>query len=348
MLAARITGVGRYLPERVLTNHELATMVDTSDEWIVERSGIRERRIAAPDETSSTLGTQAALAALESAQVDPADIDLVLTGTCTPDGMFPSTSTLIQHAIGAPHAGAFDINAACNGFLSALHAGAQFIATGSSKKVLVVGAETMSRIVDWSDRTTCVLFGDGAGAVVLEPVEPGGPGGVVSARLRSDGAQADLLYVPGPASARPDGAPQPDARLVMDGRGIFRSAVTAMSREAERVIVDAGLTIDDIALCVPHQANLRILNAMAKSLGLPIERVYINLERYGNTSSATIPIALAEATAEGRLKPGDKVLFAAFGGGLSWGAMVMEWSGVRTRPDLTIPELSAATASTAL
>jgi 3-oxoacyl-[acyl-carrier-protein] synthase-3 len=257
--------------------------------------------------------------------------------------MFPATATLIQNAIGATSAGAFDVNAACTGFLSALNTGSQFIGTGAAKKVLVVGAETLSRIIDWEDRTTCVLFGDGAGAVVLEPVEDGGPGGIASCLLRSDGAQAELLYAQGPASARPNESPQPDARIIMDGRGIFRSAVTAMSREAEKAINEAGLTVDDIALCVPHQANIRILNAMAKSVGLPVDRVYVNLDRYGNTSSATIPIALAEAAAEGRLQPGDNVLLAAFGGGLSWGAMVLQWSGVRQQPDITIPRLSTAT-----
>ncbi len=326
--AARIVGVGRYLPEQRLTNADLERMVDTSDQWIVERSGIRERRIAAAGETSSSMGAEAAREALASAELEPGDIDLVIVGTCTPDGMFPATATLIQDAIGAPHAAAFDVNAACTGFLVALSTAGQFIATGDTRRALVVGTETMSRIVDWTDRGTCVLFGDGAGATVLERSQDGEPGAVESFLLGSDGSQADLLYAPGPASARVDGV-APPAHIIMDGRSIFRQAITAMSESATEALRSAGLGIDQIALCIPHQANLRILNAAARNLGLPEERLYINVDRYGNTSSATIPIALAEATAEGRLTPGDHVLLVAFGGGLSWGAMVLQWSGVR-------------------
>ena len=326
--AARITGVGCYLPQRRLTNADLERMVDTSNQWIVERCGIRERRIAAAHETSSSMGAEAARRALASAELEPGDIDLVIAGTCTPDGMFPATATLIQDAIGAPDAAAFDVNAACTGFLVALSTAGQFIATGNARRALVVGTETMSRIVDWTDRGTCVLFGDGAGATVLEGARDGEPGAVESFLLRSDGSYADLLYAPGPASARVDGVAL-EAHIMMDGRGVFRQAVTAMSEAATEALSSAGLSIDDIALCVPHQANLRILNAAARSVGLPEERLYINLHRYGNTSSATIPIALAEATAEGRLAPGDHVLLVAFGGGLSWGAMVLQWSGVR-------------------
>jgi 3-oxoacyl-[acyl-carrier-protein] synthase-3 len=303
-------------------------MVDTSDRWIVERSGIRERRIAAADETSSSMGAQAARQALASAELEPGEIDLVIAGTCTPDGMFPATATLIQHAIGAPRAAAFDVNAACTGFLVALSTACQFIAAGDARRALVVGTETMSRIVDWTDRGTCVLFGDGAGATVLERSEDGEPGAVEAFLLGSDGSQAELLYAPGPASAPVNGV-TPPAHIIMDGPSVFRQAIIAMSEAAAQALRSAGLHIDEIALCVPHQANLRILNAAARNLGLPEERVYINVDRYGNTSSATIPIALAEATAEGRLSPGDHVLLIAFGGGLSWGAMVLEWSGVR-------------------
>ncbi len=325
---ARIVGVGRYLPERRLTNADLERMVDTSDQWIVERSGIRERRIAAADETSSSMGAEAALRALASAELEPRDIDLVIVGTCTPDGMFPATATLIQDAIRAPDAAAFDVNAACTGFLVALSTAGQFIATGDARRALVVGTETMSRIVDWTDRGTCVLFGDGAGATVLERSREEEPGAVESFLLRSDGSQANLLYAPGPASAHVDGV-APLAHIIMDGRSVFRQAITAMSEAATEVLRSAGLGIDEIALCIPHQANLRILNAAARNLGLPEERLYINVDRYGNTSSATIPIALAEATAEGRLSPGDHVLLVAFGGGLSWGAMVLQWADVR-------------------
>ena len=332
---ARITGVGRYVPERVMTNAELERMVDTNDEWIVERTGIHERRIAGPDETSSTLGTRAGLAAIESAQIDPATIDLVIAATCTPDGMFPAVATRIQHAVGARRAGAFDVNAACNGFMSALSTAVQFVAAGTSQRALVVGTETMSRIVDWTDRGTCVLFGDGAGAVIVERSVEGEPGHINALLLRSDGSQADLLWASGPCTP---GAPSPssalglareEARIVMDGRSVFRHAVNALVETSMEAVTNAGLTVDDIALCVPHQANRRIITAMADRVGLPMERVYVNVDRHGNTSSATIPIALAEAEADGRLKPGDRVLFAAFGGGLSWSAMVVEWAGVR-------------------
>ena len=338
-IGARITGVGRYVPERILTNADLERLVDTTDEWIVERTGIHERRIAAPDETSSTLGTRAALAAIESAQIDPASIDLVIVGTCTPDGMFPAVATRIQHAVGASRAGAFDVNAACNGFMSALSTAAQFIAGGGAERVLVVGAETLSRIVDWNDRGTCVLFGDGAGAVVVERSAAGVPGRIEAMLLRSDGSQAGLLWasgqctpgtaVSGALGASGAGGLMQEARIVMDGRAVFRSAVNALVETSAEALARAGLTVDDIALCVPHQANRRIITAMADRVGLPMERVYVNVDRYGNTSSATIPIALAEAEAEGRLKPGDRVLLAAFGGGLSWSAMVLEWAGVR-------------------
>ena len=328
---ARITGVGRYVPERIMTNAELERMVDTNDEWIVERTGIHERRIAAPDETSSTLGARAGLAAIESAQIDPATIDLVIAATCTPDGMFPAVATRIQHAVGAGHAGAFDVNAACNGFMSALSTAVQFVAAGTSQRALVVGTETMSRIVDWTDRGTCVLFGDGAGAVIVERAVEGEPGRIDALLLRSDGSQADLLWASGPCTPGEAamGAMGQEARIVMDGRSVFRHAVNALVETSMEAVTNAGLTVDDIALCVPHQANRRIITAMADRVGLPMERVYVNVDRYGNTSSATIPIALAEAEADGRLKPGDRVLLAAFGGGLSWSAMVIEWAGVR-------------------
>ena len=330
-IGARITGVGRYVPDRILANAELEQMVETSDDWIVERTGIHERRIAAPDETSSTMGARAALAAIESACIDPSSIDLVIVATCTPDGMFPATASRIQHAVGATRAAAFDVNAACNGFISAISTAAQFIGAGTAERALVVGAETMSRIVDWTDRGTCILFGDGAGAVILERSAVGEPGRVETALMRSDGSQAGVLWASGPCTPGTEGAEalRQEAHIVMDGRAVFRFAVNAMVEICGEAIERAGLTIDDIALCVPHQANERILSAVADRLHLPIDRMYMNIDRYGNTSSATIPIALAEAEAEGRLQPGDHVLFTAVGGGLSWGAMVLEWSGVR-------------------
>jgi 3-oxoacyl-[acyl-carrier-protein] synthase-3 len=337
----RISGVGHALPERVLTNDDLTRMVETSDEWIVERSGIRERRIAQPHESSSTLGAEAARAALASAEVDASQLDLIVVGTSTPDGMFPATASRIQDALGAKRAGAFDVNAACAGFLAALSTGMQFVAGGGARHVLVVGAETMSRIVDWTDRNTCVLFGDGAGAVVLERAEDGEPGALEAVVLRSDGSLANLLYCGGPAAPALAGPPS-GPYIVMDGRNVFRQAVTAMSQAAAEALVEAGLTVQDVALCVPHQANIRILDAVARNLGLRQDRVFVNLDKYGNTSSASIPIALSEAEAAGRLRPGDHVLLLAFGGGLSWGAMVIEWSGVRaSRP---APAAAAAAA----
>jgi 3-oxoacyl-[acyl-carrier-protein] synthase-3 len=291
------------------------------------------------------MGAEAARAALASAQVDPGDIDLVVTATSTPDGMFPAVASLIQDAIGARNAGAFDVNAACAGFLHAIATGAQFVATGSASRVLVVGTETMSRIVDWTDRGTCVLFGDGAGAVVLERAQvfPRKQGGIGSLLLRSDGSQACSLYAGGPAAA-PATPLMQEARIVMDGPAVFRSAVTAMSGAAADALASAGLGVEDVALCIPHQANARILTAVARSIGLPIERVYVNLDRTGNTSSASIPIALSEASDQGRLRPGDQVLLAAFGGGLSWGAMALEWSGVRSpAPTLARPLTEPAT-----
>ena len=352
-LPTRITGVGRYLPTRVLANRDLERMVETSDAWIVERSGIRERRIADDHESSGTMGARAAEEALASAGLTGADVDLVIAATCTPDGMFPATATVIQKEIGADRAGSFDVNAACTGFLTSLSVGSQFIANGSAQRVLVVGAETLSRIVDWTDRDTCVLFGDGAGAVVLESANDDEPGGLEAPVLRSDGTLGELLYARGPTSPRADsrahssglhdsgtdGERSPPSIsdplealvscIVMDGRNVFRHAVTAMNEAAQECLDRAGLTIDSIALCIPHQANVRILSAFARNLGLPDNRVYMNLERYGNTSAASIPIALAEACAENRLAPGDRVLMVAFGAGLTWGATVVEWAGVR-------------------
>ncbi|MQC47578.1 MAG: ketoacyl-ACP synthase III [Chloroflexi bacterium] len=337
---ARIVGVGRYLPDRIMTNEDLAQLVETSDEWITERTGIRERRIAADDETTSGLAAQAAIRALRSAGIDASAVDLIITGTCTPDGMFPAVSTLVQHAIGAPDSAAFDVNAACNGFLSALSTATQFIATGQSKHALVIGAEITSRIVDWTDRSTCVLFGDGAGAVVLEAAVDGEPGSVDSLVLHSDGSQSGVLYATGPCT--PGYALAQEARVFMNGAAVFKQAVTAMSDACVEVLSRSGLEADDIQLVVPHQANSRIITAVAERLGVSSDRVYMNVDRYGNTSSATIPIALAEAAAEGRLRPGDRVLLTAFGGGLSWGAMTLEWGTILEPTGATMPQPAAA------
>ncbi len=324
-MAARIAGVGKYLPRRVLTNADLEKTVETSDAWIVDRTGIRERHIAADDETSATMGTEAARMALDTAGIAAEDLDLVICATVTPDGMFPATASIIQHALGARNAGAFDVNAACVGFLSAFAAGAQFINAGVYNRVLVVGAEVLSRIVDWKDRGTCVLFGDAAGAVVLESATRGGPSSVV---LKSDGASARFLYARGPCSSPLTISEAEGFCIIMDGREIFRLAVRAMEDSARQAIAGAGLSLDDIAYIVPHQANLRIISAVAKGLGVPNERVIVNVERYGNTSSASIPVALCEAWEEGRLKDGDQLVFVAFGGGLVWGASVVEWTQI--------------------
>jgi 3-oxoacyl-[acyl-carrier-protein] synthase-3 len=325
---ARIAGLGKYLPERVLSNFDLEKMVDTSDTWIQERTGVRERRLAAEDETASTMGTHAARQALEHAGVDADDIELVIAATTTPDGMFPAVASLIQDGIGARRAAAFDINAACVGFLSAYATAAQFIANGTYRRVLVVGTDVLSRIIDWADRGTCVLFGDGAGAVVLEAADRGGP---LSFVLRSDGGEATKLFAHGPC-ASPAETEAGCYYIRMDGRHIFKFAVQAMESATRQAASAAGMSVEDIDLLVPHQANLRIINGVAKALGLPPERAMVNVDRYGNTSSASIPMALREAWEEGRLHDGDRVMLTAFGGGLVWGALALEWVAVGEQP----------------
>lgn len=324
-MGARIAGVGKALPARVLTNADLEKMVETSSDWIVDRTGIKERRLASEAETSATFGADAARMALRTAELEAGEIDLVICATSTPDGAFPTTASVIQDAIGAHRAGAFDVNAACAGFLMAYSTGAQFINAGTYKRVLVIGSETMSRIVNWNDRTTCVLFGDGAGAVVLEASDRGGPGAVV---LRSDGSLGKILYARGPASSPLSVTEAEGFCIVMDGREVFRIAVRAMEDAARLAVEGAGLAMDDISFVVPHQANARIISAVAKNLGLPPDRVIVNVQKYGNTSSASIPLALCEAHEEGRLHPGDNIVFVAFGGGLVWGATVVEWTGL--------------------
>ncbi|HEY7268287.1 MAG TPA: beta-ketoacyl-ACP synthase III [Dehalococcoidia bacterium] len=329
-MGARIAGIGKALPQRVLTNADLEKMVDTSDEWIVDRTGIRERHIAAPTESASTLGAAAAAGALRSSGLDPGSIDLVVCATATPDNMFPATAAIIQDAVGARNAGAFDVNAACTGFLYAYSTAAQYINAGTCKRVLVVGSEVFSRIVDWNDRTTCVLFGDGAGAVVLEASDRGGPASVV---LRSDGSLGNILYARGPCGGRsPTAVDAESFCVVMDGREVFRIAVKSMEEAGRQAVHDAGLCLEDIAFVVPHQANARIIATVAKRLGLPDDRVISNVAKYGNTSAASIPLALCEASEEGRLHPGDKLLFVAFGGGLVWGATIIEWTGLGPSP----------------
>ena len=321
---ARIAGLGKYLPERILTNLDLQRMVDTSDTWIQDRTGVRERRVAADHETASSMGIEAARQALDQAEIDPNDIDLVIGATMTPDGMFPAIGSLIQHGLGAGHAGAFDVNTACVGFLTGLATASQFIASGAYQRVLVVGSEVVSRIIDWNDRGTCVLFGDGAGAVVLEASDRAG---TLSFVLQSEGSRADKLYAPGPCG--PVGATDAGHYFIsMDGPHIFKFAVQAMEAATREAVGRAGLTLNDIDLLVPHQANLRIINATAKALGLPPERTMVNVDRYGNTSCASIPIALREAWEQGRLDDAKRVALVSFGGGLAWASLVLEWAPV--------------------
>lgn len=324
---AHIVGWGMYAPRRVLTNAELSQTVETGDEWIRSRTGIIERRIASPKETTLSLGLNAAREALEVARLNPSDLDLIIVATSSPEYQFPATACLLQDALGATRAGAFDLSVACSGFLYALGSAASMIVSGAYENALVVGAETLSRIVDWEDRNTCILFGDGAGAFVLRASSM--RGGVLSYQLGSDGSGGHQLLVPAGGSRQPASHGTVDEKLHyihMNGREVFRFATRVMGKAAEEVIEAAGLAIDDVDLFIPHQANMRIIRSAAKHLNLPMERVFVNLERYGNTSTASIPIAFCEALAEGRIKPGDNVVMVAFGAGLSWAAALMQWT----------------------
>jgi 3-oxoacyl-[acyl-carrier-protein] synthase-3 len=326
MIRPRITGTGSALPEKVLTNFDLEKMVDTTDEWIVARTGIRERRIAVEGEYTSTFASAAALRALEMAGVAASEIDLIVVGTLSPDFPFPSTACIVQKDIGAINATCFDLSAACSGFIYALATAEKYIVSGSVKKALVIGAEVLSRIVDWTDRNTCLLFGDGAGAVVLEAVE--GENGILSSHLHSDGNYWDILYQKGCGSRNPATQQNLDDRLVyltMHGNEVFKYAVRAMAEVALEALAANGLTSEDISLFIPHQANQRIVDSVGKRLSLSSDQVFVNLERYGNTSAASIPIALDEAMRGGRIKEGDIVLLDAFGGGLTWGASLLRW-----------------------
>jgi 3-oxoacyl-[acyl-carrier-protein] synthase-3 len=325
---AHITGWGMSLPKRVLTNDDLSKMVDTSDQWIRERTGIRERRIIADGQPTSSLGVEAALTALKVAHLAPAELDLIICATSTPDYMFPSTASIIQDKLGASKAGAFDLLAACSGFVYALNMGAQVIRSGAMKNVLVIGAEAFSRYLNWSDRSTCILFGDGAGAFVLQASDQ--PGGVMNGVLHSDGSGANLLSIPGGGSAHPTSELTVHAGMHyvhMDGKEVFRFASRVMVQATTDVAKATGWRVEDLDLIVPHQANYRIIDSAARGLKLPLEKFMVNLERYGNTSAASIPIAAVEAVSAGRLKPGDKVVFVGFGGGLTWGAVSAQWSG---------------------
>ncbi len=321
-----IVGVGVYVPERVLTNKDLESMVETTDEWIVDRTGIRERRIARDDEAASDMAVVAAERALEAAGVKPEEIDLIIVATATPDHIFPATACIVQDRLGCPNAGAFDLSAGCTGFIYALVTGAGFVACGSMQNVLVIGSETLSKILNWEDRSTCVLFGDGAGAVVLSRAPEGT--GLLSSYLGSDGAGGRMLQIPAGGSRMPICHQHVDAHLQclhMNGREVYRFAVKVIGEAALEAVRRAGLEKEDIDLLIPHQANIRIIEAAAKRLELPMDRVVVNVDRYGNTSSASVPIALDEALRAGRLKPGDNVVMVGFGAGLTWGAVAMKW-----------------------
>ena len=320
-----IIGLGEYLPKKVLTNADLEKMVDTSDEWIITRTGIKERRLAAQDEATSDLAFAAAKEAILDARIKPEDIDLIIVATITPDMSFPSTASILQNMLGAKHAVCFDISAACAGFVYALSVAHQFIARGVYKKALIVGAETLSAVTDWKDRNTCVLFGDGAGAAVLSEVPSGG---ILSTYLGCDGSKVNLLNLPAGGSRKPASKETVERRehyIRMQGNELFKIAVKTMTEAALTVLKQAGLGFSDVDLIIPHQANSRIITAVGKKLGIPPEKIFINIEKHGNISSASTATALCEAAKEGRIKKGDIVLLDAFGAGLVWGACVIKW-----------------------
>ncbi len=324
---AHIVGWGMAVPDRVLTNEQISRMVATTDEWISSRTGIRERRIAGPRDTTASLGLQAARQAMTVAGVNPKDVDLIIVATSSPEYVFPSTGSIIQDALGATHAGAFDLSAACSGFMYALALGSSMIRCGALQTVLVIGSETLSRLVNWQDRETCILFGDGAGAFVLQAREQ--PGGVIASVLGSDGSGGDLLKVPAGGSKLPASVDTVRDNLhyiSMNGREVFRFAARVMVSAAKEVLADAELQLADISLIIPHQANIRIIQSAARGLGLPEERFMVNLDRYGNTSTASIPIAVCEAVSQGRVQPGDNIMLVGFGAGLTWGATLLNWA----------------------
>lgn len=325
---AHITGWGMAVPEPIMTNDDLAEFVDTNDQWIRERTGIRERRVAKETDFPSTLAVDASIKALKVANLRPTDIDLIICSTSTPEYIFPATACLIQDQLGASKAGAFDLLAACSGFIYALNMGAQAIRSGSIKNALIIGSETLSRFVNWKDRNTCILFGDGSGAFVLQASER--PGGVLSAVMHSDGSGGDLLTLPGGGSRYPateSTVHEGKHYIQMDGKEVFRFATRVMASATMEALDAAGLTVEEIRWVIPHQANIRIIEAAARGLKLPMDRFIVNLERYGNTSTASIPIAMVEAVEKGQIKNGDKLVMVGFGAGLTWGALAAEWTG---------------------
>jgi 3-oxoacyl-[acyl-carrier-protein] synthase-3 len=324
--AISITGIGAFTPERVLTNDDLSRMMDTSDEWIVERTGIRERRIAADDQALTDLALPAARQALEQAGADPKTVDLVIVATVTPDMAFPSSGAIIADELGAPEAAAYDLSAGCTGFMYAVAQGYGMLAGGLARRALVIGGDVLSRILDWSDRGTAVLFGDGAGAVVLERVSEGG---FLGFELGADGSGGPQLYLPAGGSRMPASADSVAERkhfVQMNGREVFKFATRVLVSSAQHVLAECGRSVDDVDVYIPHQANVRIIEHAAGKLGIPKEKIVINVDRYGNTSSGSIPIALADAQADGRLRDGALVLMTGMGAGLTWGSALMEWT----------------------
>jgi 3-oxoacyl-[acyl-carrier-protein] synthase-3 len=321
---SRIAGTGKYLPERVLTNFDLEKMVDTSDEWIRSRTGIERRHIASDDQATSDLATEAGRIAIEDAGIEPKDIDLIVVGTTTPDLVFPNVGCLVQERLGIPAGPAFSLEAACSGFIYALGVADQFVRSGQAKHALVIGAETMSRIIDWTDRETCVLFGDGAGAVVLEAAEEPG---VIYSKLGADGRYRDLLYASRGVSSTPKLEPDDtsESLLRMKGNEVFRVAVKTLETIVDQVIEENGLDKGEIDWLIPHQANIRIIQATAKRLQLPMERVILTVQEHGNTSAASVPMALDTAIRDGRVKRGELLLLEAFGGGFTWGASLIRY-----------------------
>ena len=332
---AQIIGWGYHVPDKIITNRDLEQIVDTTDEWIRERTGIQERHVATdPTETTASLAVQAARKALDVADIPPTKLDLIICSTSSPEHIFPATASIVQDAIGADRAGAFDLSAACSGFVYGLSMARAMILAGDAEYVLVLGAETLSRITDWTDRGTCVLFGDGAGAVIVAASDV--PGGILAIELGSDGSGAGTLSLPAGGSAMPaslETVNNGSHYIKMDGKAVFRFATRVMAEATTRVLARAGLTTQDVDLVVPHQANIRIIqNSVLRQLKIPESKVFINLQRYGNTSTASIPIALCEAIDAGKVKPGNKLVFVGFGAGLTWAACAIEWSVPVERP----------------
>jgi len=326
VLRSRIISTGSYVPENVITNHDLEKIVDTTDEWITERTGIKERRIVNGEQAVSDLAFEAASLALKRAHLKPKDIDLIIVATVTGDMPFPSTACLVQSKLGAKNAAAFDLNAACSGFMYGLHVANSLIRSGAHNRVLLIGAEVLSKFTDWQERSTCILFGDGAGAVILEPTKE--KRGIQSTHINSNGNLSDLISLPGGGSRYPCSRDSILKRLhyiKMKGNETFKVAVRTLEELAARTLEENNLDPSELSLLIPHQANIRIIQATAKRLGLPMEKVFLNIEKYGNTSAASIPIAFDEAVQTGRIKDGDNILLEAFGGGLTWASALLKW-----------------------